>query len=163
VPFDPRASEIYIEDIAHALSMQCRWGGACGKWYSVAEHCVRVSWLLNTRVEKLSGLLHDAAEAYLVDLPRPIKKHLPEYLPAEERIFRCVAERFGISEYLSKDVVLADNILCETERRDLMPVMPEHLDRTKVSGITPLKKVIVPWTQEVAKLSFLNAFDDYSI
>ena len=72
-PLDPRPEEIRIEDIAHALSHQCRFAGHCREFYSVAEHSVRVSRELPQEF-MLWGLLHDASEAYLVDLPRPIKR-----------------------------------------------------------------------------------------
>ena len=158
---DPRAEEIHIEDVAHALSMQCRWGGMVHTWYSVAEHCVRVAEILPPE-QKLAGLLHDAAEAYLVDLPRPIKRSMPIYDEAEARIFRCVAERFGIPDVMSAEIHRADGIICETERRDLMPAMPVHLDKSRTMGAEPLPGIIYPWTQADARRRFLQSFVRYS-
>lgn len=97
-PFDPRPEDIRIEDIAHALSMQCRYAGHCSQFYSVAEHSVRVAELLPREVQ-LWGLLHDASEAYLVDLPRPIKRHSEIgalYRVAEESLMRAIAARFDL-------------------------------------------------------------------
>lgn len=71
-PFDLRIEEIDINDIAHHLSMICRWGGGTPGFYSVAEHSVRVAAKLPDKL-KLWGLLHDAAEAYLGDHVRPMK------------------------------------------------------------------------------------------
>src|SRR5262245_27549306 len=86
-PLDPRPEEVCIEDIGHALSLVCRFGGHCHTFYSVAEHSVRVSLLAedmakssahwtdeNIRMIALSGLLHDAAEAYIGDMVRPLKR-----------------------------------------------------------------------------------------
>src|SRR5579885_2784587 len=71
-PLDPRPEEILIEDIAHALSMLCRFTGHVKRFYSVAQHCVYVSHRCDPK-DALWGLLHDAAEAYLNDISRPVK------------------------------------------------------------------------------------------
>lgn len=76
---DPTTDAIDIYDIAHALSMQCRYAGHCNKFMSVAEHCVLGVPLLRTNTQKLMYLLHDASEAYLGDVTRPLKPLLPEY------------------------------------------------------------------------------------
>ncbi len=71
-PLDPRVEEVHIEDIAHSLSMLCRYNGHCKYFYSVAEHC----WLLSYAVPeqfRLEALIHDASEAYTSDIPRPFK------------------------------------------------------------------------------------------
>jgi hypothetical protein len=87
-------------DIAHALSMKCRYNGHCHTFYSVAEHSCLVSEAIEDRLggadDQLWGLLHDAAEAYVPDMPRPIKEKLPGFAEAEERIMRVIAERFGL-------------------------------------------------------------------
>ena len=81
-PYDPRPEQICIEDIAHGLSMLCRFAGQCRFFFSVAEHSIAVAHLLPANL-KLFGLLHDASEAYLADLPRPVKAGLPEYRAIE--------------------------------------------------------------------------------
>lgn len=78
-PLDPRPEDVCIEDIAHALSLKCRFGGHCKRFYSVAQHSVLVCNTLNANGGRSSptllmqGLMHDAAEAYLPDFPSPIK------------------------------------------------------------------------------------------
>lgn len=73
-PFHPKIEDINIYDIAHALSNECRYAGHCSKFYSVAEHSVIISKLCSEE-NALTGLLHDGSEAYVKDLPRPIKHH----------------------------------------------------------------------------------------
>lgn len=86
-PFDPRPSDIRIDDIAHALSMLCRANGHISHFYSVGQHCLNCEEEarargLNTRVQ-LFCLLHDATECYVSDLTRPVKRHFPLYYKAE--------------------------------------------------------------------------------
>lgn len=71
-PLTPKAEDVCIEDIAHALAFKCRFGGHCKTFYSVAEHSCRVAEILRPE-HQLIGLLHDAAEAYLPDVAAPIK------------------------------------------------------------------------------------------
>lgn len=96
-PLDPRPEDIDIRDIAHALSMQCRYGGHCIRFYSVAEHSVLLSEVAEPKF-KLAALLHDAAEAYLVDVPRPLKCMLDGYAAAEDRVLDAVGQRFGLNQ-----------------------------------------------------------------
>lgn len=122
-PLDPRPDEIFVEDIAHALSMQCRYAGHCLRFYSVAEHSV----LLSEWVERDGmgidaarwALLHDASEAYLVDVPRPVKPFLGGYREAEARVMAAVAERFGLSDTMPASVHEADNRIIADERINL--------------------------------------------
>jgi hypothetical protein len=91
---NPSPEEIDITDIAFALSNLCRFNGHV-RFYSVAEH----SFLVSTRLDeedKLAGLLHDAAEAYLSDIPSPIKQYLPEYRAIEDKLLACIFEKFGV-------------------------------------------------------------------
>ena len=92
-PLDPNPEKILIADIAHALAHQCRFGGHASKFYSVAEHSVHVSKLCLPE-HALWGLLHDASEAYLVDLPRPLKL-LPEFAPYREAERRLQLQQIG--------------------------------------------------------------------
>lgn len=87
-PFYPNEDGICIEDIAHALSMQCRFNGHICEFYSVAEHSLKVSELIEelggAPSLQMQGLLHDASEAYICDIPKPFKDYLDEYLTVEE-------------------------------------------------------------------------------
>lgn len=92
--FDLKPEDIDIVDIAHSLSLTCRWRGICKHFYSVAEHSIYVSDKV-PREHKLAALLHDASEAYLGDIPRPVKQMLPDYLKLEQKVEKVIAERFG--------------------------------------------------------------------
>lgn len=141
-PLDPRVEEVCDEDIAHALSMQCRFGGHCSTFYSIAEHSVRLSLIVPPE-DALAGLLHDAAEAYLADLPRPVKLSMPEYSRIERRVAHVIGRRYGIDlVLLPESVKAADNIMLATEKRDLMVTppldwaplpepLPERITRTR--------------------------------
>jgi 5'-deoxynucleotidase YfbR-like HD superfamily hydrolase len=115
-PFNLQPEDIDIMDIAHALSNQCRFAGHTKRFYSVAQHCVQVTWNLEPEL-KIYGLLHDASEAYLIDLPTPIKQRLPEYDWAERRAMLSVAKAFNIESLLFNHsrVKLADRMALEAE------------------------------------------------
>lgn len=161
-PFDVRADEIRVEEIAHVLALQCRFGGKCLKFYSVAEHSVRVSRLVDQVWPQaphmgLWGLLHDAAEAYgLPDLCRPVKQVMPGYSAAENRTLQAVAEKFCLPWPMAEFIHAADDILLATERRDLMNECDMDWDLTA----EPLPGRIEPWSCEEAEEAFLATFHD---
>lgn len=122
-PLDPRPEEILIEDIAHSLSLLCRFGGHCSRFYSVAEHSVHVSRLCPPE-HRLWGLLHDAPEAYVIDLPRPLKRSLPEYCAIEDGVQRAVAARFDLPLEIPEPVKSADEAMLVAEAWQLMTIAP---------------------------------------
>src|SRR3984957_18331875 len=113
-PYDPRPEQICIEDIAHGLSMLCRFAGQCRFFFSVAEHSIAVAHLLPANL-KLEGLLHDASEAYLADLPRPVKVGLPEYNAIEAAVEEVIAQKFALAFPTPSQVKTADNALLRNE------------------------------------------------
>lgn len=119
-PLDPRADELADEDIAHALSLLCRYGGHVERFYSVAEHCVLMSEWVDP-AHALAALLHDATEAYVVDVPRPLKRQLPAYRDIEAAVWFAIASRFGLELELPAQVHEADNRILLTERAALLP------------------------------------------
>jgi uncharacterized protein len=125
-PLDPRPDEIFIEDIAHALSLQCRFAGHVREHYSVAQHSLLVSQYC-PRVDALWGLLHDAAEAYLVDLPRPIKRYSTlgdEYRIIENRLMGTICTRFNLPLECPGKIKEVDDFILQWEQRDLMALPP---------------------------------------
>jgi len=113
-PFNPEPSDIRIEDIAHALSLQCRFAGHTKRHYSVAQHCLTVVGLV-PKWDKLAALMHDASEAYLLDVPTPIKHRIPGYVEAENKLMKVIAERFGFAWPMPNSVKIADKYMLEWE------------------------------------------------
>jgi len=126
-PLAPRIEDVDINDIAHALSMCCRFQGMTSRFYSVAEHSVSVSSACFEQggiVAARYGLLHDAAEAYLGDVPRPLKKQdaFAPYRAAERALERLIYERFWLNPDAEPDLVRhIDRRMLRAEQRDLMP------------------------------------------
>ncbi len=153
-PFRPEDSEVVIEDIAHALSMTCRFTGHVQKFYSVAQHSILVAELVPVE-HALAGLLHDASEAYLCDLPSPVKAGLPEYKQMEERVHERVCEVFGLPYPHHPVIKWADIKAVATESRDLMP-NPPTLWRIPGKPLAGVK--VDPWSSERAEKEFLDLY-----
>ncbi len=152
---DPEGSKFDIEDIAHALSNICRFAGHPRAFYSVAQHSVLVSMVVPSEFA-LAGLLHDAAEAFLGDVARPLKNWLPDYRTLEAQITPIVLQRFGLPRDLPQAVKEADLILLATEQRDLMPA---HNDEwALLRNVTPLEHRIQALPPHWAKQGFLARF-----
>ena len=117
-PLNMSKDDICIEDIAHALSQIPRFGGHLPKFYSVAEHCIRGARMIEES-QSLAFLLHDAGEAYLLDLPSPIKHRLPEYKAAEESIMELIEEVFGV-DLKTPEVKEVDKVMVEAEWKGRM-------------------------------------------
>jgi hypothetical protein len=115
---DPQPEDIVVADIAQALSRICRFGGHVRNFYSVAQHSVWVSERLPERLMR-KGLLHDAPEAYLGDVVRPLKRELPDYVRLEALWWKAICERFQLPEEGDAEVKAVDLRALMTERRDL--------------------------------------------
>lgn len=155
-PMDPRPEEIHIQDIAAALSKLCRYGGHCRRFYSVAEHCVLMAHAAPDG-HHLSALLHDASEAYLSDVIRPIKPHLANYLEIEQRLEAAIARRFSIAHPMPAEVKRLDNAILVDERDQAMAKPPQDWRLTEPAlGVT-----LQFWSPEKAEFEFLAAFRRY--
>lgn len=158
-PFAPGPDQIDIQDIAHGLALKCRFSGHTREFYSTAQHSVHVMELMQPW-DRLYGLLHDAAEAYLVDLPSPIKRTLEKrdiyiFADMEAGIMEAIKNRFTLSKP-PVDMKYADNVLCSTEVRDLMPPGEYFVHK---SSTPALARRIDPWDWRKAKALFLQAFE----
>jgi 5'-deoxynucleotidase YfbR-like HD superfamily hydrolase len=155
---EPEKNVYTIEDIAHALSNICRFGGHSARFYSVAQHSVYVAWIVaETRPDlALHALLHDATEAFLGDITKPLKQLLPDYMKLESRTERAIFERFGLPPELPAEVKHADMVMLATEQRDLMPAHDDVWER--IIGIEPLRDKLFPWANQTSKGAFLREF-----
>lgn len=156
-PMSPRAEDIVPEDIAHALGMLCRYGGHVRKFYSVAEHCVLMSLAVPIE-DSLHALLHDATEAYVVDVPRPVKRYLTNYGDIESRVWRAICARFEITEELPKSVLEADDRILLTEKAALLPQAEDKWPG--LEGLKPLDVTIRAWSPVRARLEYINRLND---
>ena len=160
----PTVEQIHIGDIAKALSNTCRFGGQCD-FYSVAEHCchcfdlARLHDPSNVALHRLA-LLHDAAEAYIGDVPKPLKNMLPEYRRLETSIEAVVADRFSLDGTLWPDVKRFDLCMLKAEKKHLFPD-----DKLAWNGFAELEDVDVDiqcWGPGYAGFQFLQRFADAS-
>jgi len=157
-PADPRPAEVHLDDIAAALSKQTRYGGHCLRFYSVAEHCIHIAFHLYSRghghAVAFAGLMHDASEAYLVDVPRPIKYRLGNYTEIEALNMAAIAERFGFAWPMPDAVKDADNRILLDEQAQNMAAPPAPWG---VEG-DPLGVKLRFLAPEQAEKAFLAAF-----
>ena len=159
---NPHPASIVIEDIAHSLSQICRFTGHTRGHYSVAEHCIRVSWMAEKKYGRQfarEGLLHDAAEAYVNDLNGPLKRLVGDaYIHLEEVAEVALGKKFNFQVPKSPEVKDCDGVLYLTERRDLFP--PYNLPFTSYPGKQALDDPIIPMSAELSRLLFLYRFEE---
>lgn len=164
-PLDLQVDDIIPEDIAHNLSNQCRFSGSTRVHYSVAEHCVRVTRWVKEKggswEDEQWALLHDAAEAYLQDVARPLKNDPyfgKAYRGAEDRAMKVICERFGLPPKIPAIVSDGDVALFAAERRDLMPYNKIWKMWKAPNSLDVPSAEVKPWTPLKAKNEFLSHF-----
>lgn len=161
-PLDASPEDIDPEDIANALANICRFGGHSNAFYSVAQHSTIVCDLLEDRgasaEELMAALMHDAAEAYLGDLPHPIK-HRSElgasYRDAERRLEAVIGERFGLCDAAERIKPL-DRSLLAAERRIFSR---ESWPWPELEAVEPLEIEIEAWRPDRARQEFLDRYE----
>lgn len=120
--FETDPDTIAIEDIAHALSMMPRFGGHLNRFYSVCQHsilCCKLAMGYGFEYA-LAGLLHDGSEAFLLDMPTPIKNGLPDYKSTEYRLMEVIANKFGFEFPLNPVIKQVDAKALEIEWNNLV-------------------------------------------
>lgn len=152
-PLSAQPEDIDILDIAHALSMQCRYNGHTTQLYTVAQHCVLLSELVSPEVA-LWALLHDATEAYAGDMVRPLKQLLPEYQAIEDDLMKVIADKYGLDAQMPEEVCAADTRILLDERAALLSAPPADWE---VEG-EPFGITIRPWQPAEAKARYLARF-----
>lgn len=148
----PQPDQIDIHDIALGLSGIGRFYNQLYKFYSVAEHSVRVSWILPEDLA-FEGLMHDAQEAIVGDMHSFLKRLIPQYIEIEHRIERAIALKYDLKYPHPPAIKIADLTLLTTEKRDL-----RRYSDWRDSPYPPLKDKIVPWSMEKARKEFLKRF-----
>ena len=157
-PLLPNPDDMAIMDIAHALANHCRFGGHARVFYSVAEHSVRVRRVCAPK-DALWGLLHAASEAFLSDVPAPLKA-LPAfdvYRAAECALQHMIAARFGLPPEQPVSITEADRAMLRIETRDLLPA--PRADRWMVQLALTVPE---PWSPSTAEAWFLRRFHELS-
>lgn len=155
-PLDPHPDDIDIADIAHALAHDCRYGGHCRRFYSVAEHSVLLSRAVAPEF-RLAALMHDSPEGYLRDLVRPVKRTMPAYRTAESAVWRAICARFEIDPDLPDAVHEADNRILVDERNQNMA--PPPAPWSACERVEPLGVTLRCWPPGEAEFWFLTEFD----
>lgn len=155
-PDDPQPKDIRIEDIAGALGRLCRYGGHCLRFYSVAEHCVHIARAAPPE-HRLAALMHDASEAYLVDIPRPVKPYLNGYYDLEDRIMTVIAARFRFAWPMPPEVKHLDNAILADERaQNMAPMKASNAEWGAI--YPPLGVELQFWPPDRAAFEFDDAF-----
>lgn len=141
--FEPTPDMFCIEDIAHALAFQCRFGAHLPRFYTVAQHSLMVSIRCE---DAFSGLMHDCSEAYLLDLPKPIKDRIPEYKAIEKRLMQHLSKVFGFAYPFPNEVKKADREAMEIEwenvflRDNIIVSRPEYAEQLFLERFNELQR-----------------------
>lgn len=160
---EARLEHVVLDDIAHSLSMQCRYNGHVPQFYSVAEHCVLVAEWVERRTKNkllaLEALMHDASEAYLCDIPAPFKPLLTNYREIEIQVERLVARRFNLAYPWHDRAKEADKRIVLNEYAELFEPTHGPCDWEPFQGVEPLDECnLVLFDPDEAKDAFLTTF-----
>jgi hypothetical protein len=156
-PFEPDPEQLDIADIGRALANICRFGGHARSFYSVAQHSVIVSELVEQRggdvEDTFAALMHDATEAYLGDMPHPIKHRSPlgaAFRAAEKELEQVIAARFAIKPDVP-EIKKVDRALLATERRAFSG---ENWHWPELDGVEPLELTLTAWAPDESARRF---------
>ncbi len=164
-PLNPLPEDVDIHDIAHALSLTCRFGGHCRESYNVAQHSLlvtkRLASLKADPKTMLWGLLHDASEAYLCDLPSPVKKddRMASYREHEKAVMAAICHKFSLPFEEPEEVRAADKYAFSLEAWSLFP---REMVREWKSVMPDTGEHITPIDAQTAEHKFLAVFEKLS-
>jgi hypothetical protein len=168
--FDPFSynPDFAIEDIAHALSNISRWNGHCRHFYSVAQHSILVSQIMDSYGwDPLEGLLHDGTEAYLCDIPSPFKQLFPDWAKVDKKLERNLRDYFGLPLTKSDNCKHADWLALYIEADRLMPSRAKtwpYLDKEMHKEAMAIKGDFTIRAEDPSdvKWAFLDRYDYYT-
>lgn len=156
-PLDFRVEDVDVEDIAYGLARESRFNGKYKReipFYSVAHHSIIGSRLIQKEFA-FDFLMHDASEAYLKDLPKPVKNLLPEYSKLENKIQKIILQKFNLSLIKIPEIKEVDDRMLYTEKRDIMQKEIWKAD------IKPFDfKITEFWTPQEAYIKFMERFNE---
>lgn len=162
-PLEPKIEALSIIDIAHALSNQCRYSGHTAFFYPVAQHCSLLADFVvrngGRPIDALQILMHDAAEAYIVDVPRPVKKSMPNYREWDDHLSGLIRQWMGFEGPEPEWIRALDGRIIADERAQLLTRSPNDWG---MRANSPLGIGIQPWTPEDAERVFLTQYANYS-
>lgn len=158
---NPQPEEINIQDVAIALAKQCRFNGHCSEFYSVAEHCVRgaklaLEWY-GLGVAK-EFLLHDATEAYMGDMIRPVKRMIPQFEEMEQVFWKAISTKYKVPYIHSAEVHYLDNVMVTWEKRDLLPNAEEWPNLPDISKLDLPR--LLPYDWKTAQRRYEDLFNE---
>ena len=158
-PIQPRVTEVHLSDIAWGLAHTCRFAGQCERFYSVAQHSLIMCDYAQVRYGPriaLYALMHDASEAYIGDMIRPLKVMMPDFQMIERRVWSVIAARFDLGPRIPPEIKALDNRILAAEkaafmpRSEVWPGMPPPLP----GGLGPLSEI----NPETAAEVFMDRF-----
>ena len=164
-PVTPDKNLIDIRDIAHALSLICRGNGHVKTFFSVGQHCINAAKeaILRGYSDRviLACLIHDAGEAYLSDVPRPVKPSMPEYNQLEDRLLNMIYEKFLGSPLTEEEQRLVKSVDNDLLYYDLKELLNEVLDVPAPSLYISLNYNFVPFDE--IEQNFLALYEQNKI
>ena len=164
---DPRPEDICIEDIAHSLSLTCRFNGHCKIFFSVAQHCLNIVEDLKNKGYsnqiQLYGLLHDAGEAYISDVPRPVKKSIEGFEYIEDSILDKIWIKFNLDNPTQEDWKIIkdiDSTMCFFEGLHLTNHINDWIDKFYIVDITNRMLFYPDKSSKEIEEEYLEAFNN---
>jgi hypothetical protein len=156
---NPQFGQQIVEVIAHSLSNLCRFTGHCRSFYSVAEHSVHVSWIVPPEYA-LAGLLHDAAEAFVGDVAKPLKCMLPDFAVIEDRVEQTLFAHLGLPFPIPAPIKTADRAMLRVEQEQ---AMMNHDGWHHTHGEEPAPVTLKFWTPAEANMQFMRRFQTLTV
>jgi 5'-deoxynucleotidase YfbR-like HD superfamily hydrolase len=152
---EPEKSVYGVEDIARGLSHTARFSGQTHRPYYVSQHSIIVSKVVPEEFA-LEGLMHDAMESFMTDIPSPLKRLLPGYIELEKRAEADMCKRFGMKFPFHPSIKEADIKVFLAERRDMQPCVTEVC----YEGYEPYPNKIIAWDSHMSYIYFMRRFKE---